>query len=97
MPIIESSQEGPYTLHVVGKSDDDQPIDGLLSRYPDGPPNGEKDRPRTFNDLKQVEKWLAANVSPEQIEALEWRVITTTEAMIMRGDLAIDAETKKFV
>lgn len=97
MPIIKpENPDGPFTIHIVGQIEEEQ-IDGLMSRYEDGPPEGKKDRPRTFNTIKQAEKWLNMNISPEQIEQLEWRIITTSHAVTIRDDLVLNGDTKKFL
>lgn len=101
MPIVEpeGTTEGPFTILVNGVNEGEklEEISGLVSRHPEGPPEGEEDRPIVFNDVKQAQKWLSHNLDEEAVNSLEWRIITTTEALEIDQNLKLDSETKKFV
>lgn len=90
---------GPFTILSVGEIEGEklETVNALVSRYSDGAPQGKKDRPITFNTEKQAEKWINLNVDPEMIEALDWIIIPTSEAVKLRDDLELDPETGKFV
>lgn len=90
---------GPFTILTVGEVEGEklERVEVLVSRHADGPPEGQKDRPITFNTEAQAEKWIKHNVEPEMIEAFDWIIIPTSEAVKLRDDLELDEETGKFV
>lgn len=96
-----TNEQGPFTLIVRAEIEGEtlDRVEALVSRYEDGPPEGEKDRPVVFNTIEQAEKWVTHNVSAEQIESMDWIIIPTTKAveLNLREDLELDPETKKFV
>lgn len=90
---------GPFTIMSVGEIEGEklETVNAFVSRYSDGAPEGKKDRPITFNTEAQAEKWINLNVDPEMIEALDWIIIPTSEAVKLREDLELDPETGKFI
>lgn len=93
------TEEGPFAIIAVGEFEGEklESVSAFVSRYEDGPPAGEKDRPRTFNTEAQAEKWIRANISEENIEAMDWIIIPTVKAVELDDSLELDPETKKFV
>lgn len=90
---------GPFTILTVGEIEGEtlEKVNALVSRHQDGPPDGKKDRPITFNTEAQAEKWIKHNVNEEMIESMDWIIIPTSEAVKLRDDLELDPETGKFL
>lgn len=93
------TEEGPFAIIAVGEIEGEklEQFSAFVSRFDDGPPEGEKDRPRTFNTYDQAEKWIRHNVSEENIEAMDWIIIPTAKAVELDDSLELDPETKKFI
>jgi hypothetical protein len=96
-----TNEQGPFTLIARAEIEGEtlERVEAFVSRYEDGPPEGEKDRPITFNTIEQAEKWVNHNITPENIESMDWIIIPTVEAVELniRDDLELDPETKKFI
>lgn len=90
---------GPFTILTVWEEEGEklETVKAFVSRYSDGPPEGKKDRPITFNTEAQAEKWINLNLDEEAIESIDWIIIPTSEAVKLRDDLELDPETGKFV
>lgn len=90
---------GPFTIMTMWEEEGEklETVSVFVSRYADGPPEGKKDRPITFNTEAQAEKWINHNVDPDLIESMDWIIIPTSEAVKLRDDFEIDPETGKFI